>query len=662
MSSSEDEQVLADERSAEQQYNAHLKERAGSRIEISTPRNAIMTQDRLARTNYPESGQLIGRVRLEGPSDVVDGAEDFYIGTSHGHANGVEVFSWRAPVACTFYRGRDHHLLCETVVGVRTLGHEANAVAEFADEPIADEAPSPLFRRGVFAIPRAATRIPVPAVNRAPEPLPSEELALPPAIPNPRPVLPSLNVSPTAQQPTGPQTGLRAAPILLKKLAAPKHSDLSPVLSTLQPDQYDAITRPAAESVIFQGHPGTGKTIIAAHRLAYLTNPEARDRKANGLVMLVGPTREYAQHVQPAVNSLVGEVDDDVLVTSLPALLDELSGIRDNPRGDTRTHDSVLADDAIIPYLTATFRAVAREGKLENLDRQATVRAVYERLRSDPAFPGGSTMDSSWYRYLRALPPFEEARLDSNFRAALAYIGVRYRKPVWFSDIAHVVVDEAQDVHPIEWDILGWLGPNQGWTILGDLNQRRTELTFRSWKPVAAKLGIESDGHAPIEVLERGYRSTSSIMRLANRLLPRVERSIRSLQGEGVEPKLVRAAQRDKLAGLAVIEATILLGRIPGGSVAIIAATTVQLVTALRRAGWSTQSEGSQVWSGLGGAIRLLSHDQARGLEFDGVVVVEPADFPENEGRLGSLYTSLTRANKELVVVNHRALPSALRT
>ena len=120
-------------------------------------------------------------------------------------------------------------------------------------------------------------------------------------------------------------------------------------------------------------------------------------------------------------------------------------------------------------------------------------------------------------------------------------------------------------------------------------------------------------------------------------------------------------AQCDKLASTVVLEATQLMKRLPGRSVAIISADIDQIVTALRRAGRSTQPDGLHLWSGPDGVIRLLSHDQARGLEFDGVVVVEPANFPSNEGRLGSLYTSLTRANKELVVVNHKALPSALR-
>ncbi len=59
--------------------------------------------------------------------------------------------------------------------------------------------------------------------------------------------------------------------------------------------------------------------------------------------------------------------------------------------------------------------------------------------------------------------------------------------------------------------------------------------------------------------------------------------------------------------------------------------------------------------------VRVLSADDARGLEFDAVVVVEPIDFPKNLGRRGLLYASLTRANRSLAVGHSRALPDELR-
>ncbi len=59
--------------------------------------------------------------------------------------------------------------------------------------------------------------------------------------------------------------------------------------------------------------------------------------------------------------------------------------------------------------------------------------------------------------------------------------------------------------------------------------------------------------------------------------------------------------------------------------------------------------------------VRVFSPQSARGLEFDGVVVVEPAAFDQNVGRDGQLYTSLTRATKELTVVHSQPLPKVLR-
>jgi len=59
--------------------------------------------------------------------------------------------------------------------------------------------------------------------------------------------------------------------------------------------------------------------------------------------------------------------------------------------------------------------------------------------------------------------------------------------------------------------------------------------------------------------------------------------------------------------------------------------------------------------------IRLVTPDHACGVEFDAVVVVEPSAFPRNLGRFGPLYTSLTRANRELNVVHAQPLPDGLR-
>lgn len=666
MSDSESEQNVADEQVAEKRYNEWLAEHA-SRLQRGVNSQIQNTWTTTVRTDAVRSGKLIGRVRVAEGNELFDG-DQFYIGTASGETDGVPVYSHWAPLfAEAFYLGGRIDRLGD-IHAVRTLDRVSDGrITVYEDQVLSTDPPSPLFPRRKLVIPKPAGREggisiieSMPAAPPiAPLSVDDEPAQMDPDLP-PRVVgAPSNDHGPAG--PPSEQLELRAADTLLRKLAAPKRGDMAPVLATLQPDQYRAITRPATDSVIFQGHAGTGKTVIAVHRIAYLTSSEAGQNAANRPVMLIGPTREYAEHVRPAVRELIGDDDGNVLIISLPALLQDLAGVQFDKRTDTRVEDGRLVGKEILEYLQATFNAMKKDGGLDGLDRQEAVRAAYERLRTSPAFPDGNGMDGDWYRFLRALPPFEKVGERSDLRPLLAYFGIRFKKP--FSDVAHIIVDESQDVHPFEWEIVGRLGASQGWTILGDMNQRRSELTYRSWKPVASALSIDDEGKAPIVTLERGYRSTVPIMRFAGRLLQRSQRTLQSLQTDGPEPAIVRAAQRDKLAPASVEQATILVERYPEGSVAIIAAATHHIATALRRAGWSAQRDTSQKWSGPAGAVSLLSHDQARGLEFDAVVVVEPADFPtvEGEDRFGSLYTSLTRANKELVVVNHRALPDKLR-
>jgi superfamily I DNA and RNA helicase len=77
--------------------------------------------------------------------------------------------------------------------------------------------------------------------------------------------------------------------------------------------------------------------------------------------------------------------------------------------------------------------------------------------------------------------------------------------------------------------------------------------------------------------------------------------------------------------------------------------------------GWKADSSEASTWLKDGKSLRLLPPDRARGLEFDGVVVIEPAAFPENVGRQGVLYTALTRANRHLTVVHTSALPGGMK-
>jgi DNA helicase IV len=149
-------------------------------------------------------------------------------------------------------------------------------------------------------------------------------------------------------------------------------------------------------------------------------------------------------------------------------------------------------------------------------------------------------------------------------------------------------------------------------------------------------------------------------MTFANHLLPRSERKMENIQQEGLKPVVLKSSTED-LNKEVVAAALKLVSNYPDGTVAIIIPVVVKLKAYLFRDGWTQNSRDKRYWSKSGITFSLVTPDVARGLEFDGVVVVEPKDFPANLARLGSLYTSLTRANKELTIVHSRGMPDVLR-
>lgn len=657
----------ADEDALERRYNEALRSSAGEtqrRIAEQTA-NTWTTRSSLS---MPRGGELVGRVALSGPSQDLDGASDFYIGTAYHDGGDYKVFSWTAEIACTYYRkSSSHHKLCDDVVGVRVLERRNGRIVGVEDELVGDVPRSDLFPKRNLAVPRAPVArpraVPTPSPeSRSPdisvhsahesERLESSRPRLVPSRP-PAPVTPS----PPEEVP-GP--ALRTPDLLRRQLSAPKTAAMSAVLATLQSDQYDAITRPAFESQVLQGHPGTGKTIIAAHRAAFLLSPEAPSGASpNGHVLILGPTTEYVEHVQGALRKLIDD-DSKYEVKAIPSLLEELAQL---PRSDVPTEsfvwEDVSPDLARLIDLAFSNARAALDGAGER-PTQSDVYAELLWLLNDPP-PDG--LEAEWVHYLRELPStFQELcrRRVSSYRGLMAYIGARTTR---LPNPGHVIVDEAQDIHPIEWEVLGRLGNRGGWTILGDLNQRRTDHTFGSWDEVARLLAIEDeDGRAPIQQLERGYRSTAQIMRFANQLLPSRDRRLYSLQNDGEVPRVVRSVSAREVPEMTIQQAEQLLGRVGAGTVAIITVSADMIRSVMVRRGWKADFGDPYTWREGERVLKLLPPERARGLEFDGVVVVEPADFPENVGRQGVLYTALTRANRLLTVVHHRPLPRGMKS
>jgi DNA helicase IV len=278
-------------------------------------------------------------------------------------------------------------------------------------------------------------------------------------------------------------------------------------------------------------------------------------------------------------------------------------------------------------------------------------------IRGDSAIPA-DVLDQ--HQELRAeLKSFDHARAQARFLPFMASAVLAVRPRTAAEQFDHILVDEAQDVRPLEWRVLAkFLKPGGTFSLFGDINQRHFDSTRASWYELADELELTNeDGSANVEELRTGYRSTRQILKFANQLLPRGERGVDAIQ-EGVPPSVERVGP-NQLRDAAVRSAIGLSERHREGLTALISVNPQRFSEWFGAHGWR-RPDMRHAWAKDERTIVVLHPEAARGLEFDGVVVVEPADFPENVGRMGPLYTSLTRATKELVVVHSRAMPKEL--
>ncbi|WP_435126086.1 AAA family ATPase [Micromonospora tulbaghiae] len=664
---------LEDERTAQKRYRRKVQDLARRPITHQGSRNNFWTGSGLPQSRVMPFGALVGRVALRKPDEeLLDGQGDFYIGEAYANLDGVYVFSWAAPVACTFFRGSRHHEFCDEVAVIRAFEHRGDDIVDFDDEPVCEDVPEQPFRKRTLTVPAAPSRTPRPPTppREAPpttppvvhEPEPSRTLSSAGSAAAPE-LQPGSQASPTvrpqAHAASVPaQTGrpaampVRASALLRARLAAPRTKSLAPVLATLQPDQYDLVSAPAMDSMIIEGQPGTGKTIIASHRAAYLINDDTPEENTlDGDVLIVGPTRSYSRHVQAAIDRLTGG-SPRVRVLSLPEVMLHILGERSEPRGNiSRSWQDV--DQQLAMFVRATVT------RLKTAGTRPTCDDVYDHLRRNGSSEQPVTEDPEWAAYLRRLPPARDALTMRAHIPMLATIQWEVAKPADLVGIEHIIVDEAQDVTPLEWDLLASMNEAHAWTIVGDLNQRRSDHTLASWRQILDLLAIPY-GDPPIRRLDRGYRSTRPILQYANRLLPAAERAVLAFQEQGPEPTVEKCKPSDLAAAL-VRQLTRLHAAYPEGTAAVITADPKAVETMLRLAGWVKSVSDRFTWQYAGRDVVVAHPDTARGLEFDAVVVVEPADFPQNLGRQGPLYTALTRPNRELVVVHAKPLPERLR-
>ena len=208
----------------------------------------------------------------------------------------------------------------------------------------------------------------------------------------------------------------------------------------------------------------------------------------------------------------------------------------------------------------------------------------------------------------------------------------------------HVIVDEAQDLSPMQLLTVSRRAVDGSLTMLGDVAQATGPVVYRRWQDLEPFLPDEVE--VTIEELRHAYRVPGEIMDFALPLLdliaPEMERPLSYRQG-GEPPRLVPVGEHDLLGG-ALREAAEL-----DGLLAVIAPRSL--------------AEGpphGETFDEM--SVPVLTPREAKGLEFDHVVVVEPALVVDEggDGGLRELYVALTRPTKTLTVVHSRPLPAAL--
>ena len=229
--------------------------------------------------------------------------------------------------------------------------------------------------------------------------------------------------------------------------------------------------------------------------------------------------------------------------------------------------------------------------------------------------------------------------------------------------LGHVILDEAQDLSPMQLRAVGRRCSTGSATVLGDIAQGTTPWATASWPESLGHLGKPE---AVIEVLDRGFRVPAAVIEYAARLLPHmapgvgVPRSVRDHPGDLV---VQRVAESELIR--AVCAAVTAAAAAPG-SVGVIApdAQLNALSKALSRNGIDHGILGPE-HGDVDHQVDLVPATVAKGLEFDRVVVVEPtaiaAAEPDERTGLRRLYVVLTRAVSALHVVHSQPLPAPLQ-
>ncbi|MEU0047508.1 AAA family ATPase [Streptomyces werraensis] len=599
-------------------------------------------------------------------AEQAEGAEGerFYIGRRHVHdADGDPmVIDWRAPVSQPFYRASKKDPMD---VGLRRrFGYTGGDLTAYEDEHLSDPA-------------EAAT----------------------------------------------------TSKLLQQEIERPRVGPMRDIVATIQPEQDEIVRSGLSGSVCVQGGPGTGKTAVGLHRVAYLLYAH-RERLARTGTLVVGPNRSflhYIEQVLPALGELtVAQATVDDLVAHV-----EVRGTDDataaTVKGDARmaevlrralySHVTMPTEPVVVVRGSRRWRVPAYE--LEEIVRQLLDRdirygaardalpqriahAVLVQMERAGEAPDDRVQDTvarnaAVKAAVKAVwPAVDPAKLvlrllgDAEFLAEHAeglldeqeQKAVLWAKPArsvksakWSAadtvlideaadliqrtpSLGHVVLDEAQDLSPMQYRAVGRRCTTGSATVLGDLAQGTTPWATRSWEEALAHLGKPD---AVVEELTAGFRVPTDVITYASRLLPYIAPGLTPVASIRENPGFfeVRGASGPDDVIAACRE---LLTR--EGSVGLIAADPriPALTEALASAGLPHVSPGEETTEST--RLTLVPASLAKGLEYDYVLLDEPQAVvdaePDERTGLRRLYVTLTRAVSGLVITHGAPLPAQL--
>ncbi|MDR0991001.1 MAG: UvrD-helicase domain-containing protein [Propionibacteriaceae bacterium] len=534
---------------------------------------------------------------------------------------------------------------------------------------------------------------------------------------------------------------------LMAALSRARGHRMRDIVSTIQAEQDEAIRAPWPGFTIIAGGPGTGKTVVALHRAAYLLYSH-RQRFENGGVLVIGPSLAFMDYIERVLPSLgedsvtlrsLGQVANDVLpltasrldtaaaavikgsLAMVPLLrrlvehpieelpegglrvtvkgevlavsLERLSQIRHQAISDRTYHaarpqaenqviaelwrsrspdlgridhdqfvDLVQQSSAFEVFFSAWWPALTAADVLRRLNDPAVVSEVaagqldasqITALATSYQPPDFSVADIALLDELAALlgapPKTSEPDLfldDFDFTevVTLADRLSQQRDDAGeqvHSTYAHILVDEAQDITPMQWRMLRRRGPQASWTVVGDLAQS-------SWPDPAenARSLSELIGRSPQRLfrLSTNYRSPAEVFQLASDVItqnyPEADLP-RAVRQTGIEPRLL------------VVPAAMVARRVVAAVVGLIdeVSGTIGVITPSL---WRTDLSAALKRADLDlGRVVLTDAMTIKGLEYDAVVIVDPDQIvAESSGGVRILYVCLTRPTKVLVTID----------